>query len=210
MTTKYWDQAHQEKYSQSDWSNKPTLFAEAVGKYFPTTGTLVDIGTGQGQDAKYFAQLGYMVTATDFSDSALENAQQNIPNVKFIKVDTAQRLPFEDNSFDIVYSHLALHYFDNIVTKNVFTEIHRILKPGGIFATISNTIEDPEIMEEDYIEIEPGYYTTPGGLLKRYFSTDYMHEITKDLFEPLLLDAHGETYKDEIKTLIRFVGKGIK
>lgn len=210
MTDTYWNQAHKDKYSKSDWGSKPTLFAEAVSKYFPVTGRLLDIGTGQGQDANYFASLGYTVTATDFSDSALESAKQHISNVTFLKADTAQGLPFEDNSFDVVYSHLALHYFDDATTKKVFKDISRVLKPGGIFATITNTIEDPEVGEDGYKELERGFYKTPAGIVKRYFSIAYMTEVTQGLFETILLDANGETYKDEIKTLIRFIGKAVK
>jgi SAM-dependent methyltransferase len=210
MTDSYWDKSHTEIYSKSDWGIKPTIFSELAHNYFPKKGSLLDIGTGQGQDAAYFSSLGYDVTATDFSDEAISNAKRNIPAAKILKVDTEKGLPFDDNSFDVVYSHLALHYFTDEVTKKVFIDIHRILKPGGIFATITNTIEDPEILDSRYKKIETGFYNAPGGISKRYFSVDYMRTVTKDLYQPLLIDGNGETYKDEIKTLVRFIGRAVK
>ena len=209
MTQKYWDQAHINKYSKSDWSNKPTIFAQFAISYFPESGNILELGTGQGQDAAYFSSLGYRVTATDFSQEALKNAKQKIDDVKFMYLDTASGLPFDDNTFDIVYSHLALHYFDDNTTRKVFQDIHRILKPSGIFATITNTINDPEINDLQYKELEPGYFETD-GTSRRYFSKDYMEKVTAQLFSNLVLDENGESYKDEIKSLIRYIGKAIK
>jgi len=207
MTTNYWNRTHTEKYSKTDWVTKPSIFAEQCVEFFPQTGTLLEIGTGQGGDAEYFQSLGYKVTATDYSDEALKIAKARAKNVNFMNVDTAAGFPFDNESFDIVYSHMALHYFDAKVTEKVFRDIHRILKQGGIFATITNTMNDPEKEEYNYIELELGYYQDPQGIKKRYFSVDDMGRFTEGLFEPVLLDAKGRTYKDSDPDLTRFVGK---
>ena len=104
---------------------------------------------------------------------------------------------------------MALHYFDAATTKKVFADIYRVLKPEGIFATLVNSVDDSEMKEYNYEKIEDDFYKNPAGIAKRYFSVETMGEFTKDLFEPLLLDNEGKTYKDEIFTLIRFVGKKI-
>ncbi len=39
---------------------------------------------------------------------------------------------------------------------------------------------------------------------------DYLKDVTGELLKPVVLDSEGETYKDEIKTLIRFIGKANK
>jgi ubiquinone/menaquinone biosynthesis C-methylase UbiE len=208
MTKSYWDKAHIEKYSKSDWANKPSLFLQYALQYFPKSGSVLDIGTGQGQDAIHLQFLGYQVTAIDYSDVALKNAKKKTNGVTFLKVDTAKGLPFNDESFDVAYSHMALHYFDMKTTKKVFEDIHRILKPGGILAIITNTVDDPERHSRDYTKIEDNFYKTD-RLVKRYFSIEDMKNVTIGLFESLVLDNKGETYKDEIKSLIRFIGKKI-
>lgn len=81
------------------------------------------------------------------------------------------------------------------------------MKSGGIIASLFNTIEDPEIDNPQFKKIEEGYYQDPFGLSKRYFSTSYLETMTRELFIPIVLDNKGETYKDEIKPLIRFIGK---
>jgi SAM-dependent methyltransferase len=213
MLKDYWKKTH-EIYSKKDWINNTTIFAQFAVGHFPKQGKLLDLGAGQGQDSRYFAKLGYDVTSTDISDSALKlskkNADKDGLNIKFIEIDIANKLPFEDNSFDIVYSHLALHYFTDEKTREVFQEIFRVLKPQGILASLFNTTEDAETTDPSYTPIEKDYYKSPGGLLKRYFSVDYLKDVTGELFKPVVLDSNGETYKDEIKSLIRFIGKANK
>lgn len=166
MTKSYWNRVYENKYSQADWSQKPSIFATQTVQYFPETETLLEIGTGQGGDADFFQLQGYKVTATDYSENAVASARERVKNVDFHIIDTAQGLPFSDNSFDVVYSHLALHYFDAETTKKVFADIHRILKPECIFATLTNTVEDPEIAEYNYEKMQDGFYRDPKGIEK--------------------------------------------
>lgn len=205
----YWTMKHK-KYAKESWIDKPTLFATFALEHFPKSGRLLDLGAGQGQDSRFFAKNGYDVVSTDFSEIALDLAKQKSQRenlqIEFQNLDlTNKRFPFENNTFDICYSHLSLHFFTGEQTRNIFGEIHRILKPGGIVAILLNTIDDPEVGES--VEIEPELYDTPLGIVKRYFSLGYLDKLTKNLFDPEVIDAKGETYKDEIKTLVRFVGK---
>lgn len=207
MSKEYWNKKHSEDYSKTDWAYKPSIFATQAIKYFPSTGKILEIGTGQGGDAEYLHSLGYEVIATDYSDAAIESAAKRVSGVEFMNVDTSQGLPFAGSSFDVVYSHMAIHYFDAETTRKVFEDIYRILKPGGIIAVITNTVDDTD--KNESIELEPGYYQDPKGIKKRYFSIESMDKFTRGLFETVLLDANGETYKDDINTLIRFIGKKI-
>jgi SAM-dependent methyltransferase len=209
----FWRKTH-EIYSKKSWINNTTIFARFVVDYLPGSGQLLDLGAGQGQDSRYFAKLGYAVTSTDISGLALklskEAAEREGLNINFIELDIADTLPFADNSFDAVYSHLALHYFTAENTRAIFQEINRVLKPQGVLACLLNTIEDPEITGEEYKLIEKDYYQSPEGLLKRYFSVDYLSDAIRGLFTSIVLDDKGEAYKDEIKSLIRFIGTADK
>ncbi len=196
----YWEKKHQ-KYAQEDWISKPTVFATQVISFFPKSGKLLDLGAGQGQDSVYFADRGYQITAVDFNQYALD--QITDPRIEKRLADFSQPLPFSPGSYDIVYGHLALHYFNARRTQGLFNEIYNILKPGGIFATITNTTDDPEYGQDEKIEDD---YFEIGGIKKRFFSAESLNRFTTK-FETLLLDNKGETHKDEIKTLVRFVGR---
>jgi SAM-dependent methyltransferase len=200
-----WQKIHSD-YSKKDWVNKPSIFAEQVLKYFPKDGSLIELGGALGQDSLFFVSKGYDVLLTDLSSEVLKEGQMSGLRTK--QVDIGKPLPFPDNSFDVVYAHLSLHYFDRLVTHKVFDEISRILKSEGILAALFNSTTDPEYgtgtrIENNFFEIN--------SIKKRFFSVDAIKEFVED-YDVLLLDDSGETYKDNakgVKNLVRFVGRKI-
>lgn len=203
-----WQNIHQ-NYKQQDWIDKPSVFAEQALPYFPKVGKVLELGAGQAQDGCYFARHGFLVTSTDLEDSAIELAKQKVSDmdvsVEVQKVDLREVLPFDNESFDVVYAHLSLHYFDHATTIQLFGEIHRVLKLGGVFAFLVNSVNDPEYKQGK--EIEPDYFQI-NKTAKRYFSENTVREYTQ-LFDINLLDELGETYKDaakDVHNLVRFIG----
>jgi|GEM_PF-231030 len=205
-----WANLHQ-YYQGQDWINKPSLFAQTVLSYFPQSGRVLELGAGQGQDSRFFAGHGYDIVSTDLDQSALELSRSKMDQklakkITLQQLDLRQELPFASSSFDIVYAHLSLHYFPADLTARILFDVQRVLKPGGILAFLVNATSDPEYgtgrqLEPDYFEIEQ--------VSKRYFSTASLRSFTK-YFDILLLDNHGETYKDNAKgvhNLIRFIGE---
>jgi len=170
------------------------------------------LGAGQGQDSRFFAQKGYKVVSTDYAQEGLKLSRQQIneilkDHIALEELDLAHPFPYPDNSFNIVYAHLSIHYFDIKTTQQIFAEIKRVLKPGGIVAIMTNSTNDPEYntgnkLEENYFEVHP-------GMKKRFFSVETMGTFAKK-FQTLVLDNNGEGYKDrrkDVNHLIRFVGK---
>jgi SAM-dependent methyltransferase len=203
----YWDEKHK-KYAREDWILKPTIFAKFSVKFFPKTGRLLDLGAGQGQDSLFFAKKGYIVTSIDISNNALSHFRKRLqrfkkdPKIKTLIHDFSKGLPFEDSSFDIVYSHLSLHYFNRSTTRLVFREISRVLRKGGVFACLTNTLDDPEAKDGEKVEED---FFKVGEIFKRYFTTNTLGSFVKDDFQVVVLDNKGETYKDKIKSLVRLV-----
>lgn len=208
MSNDVWSDLHK-MYKEQDWIDKPSIFAEQAIKYFPQNGKVLELGAGQAQDGRFFAAHGYEVTATDFEETALEIAKQKAASeslvLDFQKVDLRNALPFEDESFDVVYAHLSLHYFDKETTQRIFAEIRRVLRKGGVFAFFVNSVHDPEYntgtkLESDYFQIDK--------TAKRYFSEQTAREFAHS-FDVQLVDELGETYKDAAKgvhNLVRFIG----
>jgi len=212
MTNNNWTNLHS-IYKKQDWIKLPSIFAEQAITYFPESGKILELGSGYGQDSIYFAKHDYEVTGTDIETDALrENLLANPSSVKdkikTVQLDLRQPMAFEDNSFDVVYAHLSLHYFDQSTTERIFDDIKRILKSDGILAYFTNSTSDPEYdtgkkLEEGYYEIE--------GEPKRYLNVETAGRFAHE-FSPLLLDNNGETYKDSVKgihNLIRFIGRKI-
>jgi ubiquinone/menaquinone biosynthesis C-methylase UbiE len=93
---------------------------------------VLEIGGGMGTDLAQFAAHGAVVTDLDLSAGHLQLAEENLRlrglGGRFIHHD-AEALPFDDGSFDVVYSNGVLHHTPNTVA--VVREIHRVLRPGG-------------------------------------------------------------------------------
>ena len=93
---------------------------------------LLEIGAGIGTDLAQFASGGAIVTDLDLSAGHLALARENFERRgltgEFVHHD-AERLPFDDNTFDVVYSNGVIHHTPN--THAVVREIHRVLKRGG-------------------------------------------------------------------------------
>ncbi len=203
----YWNDRHQD-YLKTDWIDKPSIFSQFCINYFPASGKLLELGSGQGQDSRFFAQKGYSVITSDFSEFALAQAKKTASTdlpLAFQLIDMGEPLPFPDKHFDIIYAHLSVHYFDDKKTTELFKEIHRVLKPHGIFAALTNTIEDPDVKTS--IKIEHGLYTSPNSIVRRFFDIPYFAAKVASLFSTIVLDAQGTTHKDAHSTLIRFIGK---
>lgn len=203
MADDFWAKLH-DIYSKEDWIAKPSLFAETVVDYLPESGSILGLGAGLGQDSAYFTDHGYAVTSTDLNIDQLQKLAGGKCAVK--AVDLREPLPFNDASFDVVYAHLALHYFDHDTTERIFNEIYRVLRLNGLLAFFTNSTSDPEYNTGQ--KVEEDYFNT-AGTLKRYFSVESAKRFARS-FEPILADNKGETYKDsakDIHSLIRYIGR---
>lgn len=202
-----WNQEHL-KYKDADWINTPSVFSGIAIKYFPSEGRLLDVGCGQGVDSRLFNQNGYKVDAFDFSDEGIKIAKeksQNL-NINFFEFNILDKLPFDNETFDIVYSHLSLHYFDKIETQKIFLEIYRVLKKGGILAIFVNSLK---LKENPGVKIEDDYYKSVDGLTRRYFTTSTLQDFTKN-FETLLLNDRGQTHSTRPSSsvgMIQYIGR---
>jgi ubiquinone/menaquinone biosynthesis C-methylase UbiE len=77
-------------------------------------------------------QRGAEVVGLDFSGEVIEIAKRNVPQAEFRQGD-AQDLPFEDESFDaVVCGYGVIHVPE---PEKALLEAHRVLRPGGRFAT---------------------------------------------------------------------------
>ncbi len=93
--------------------------------------SILDLGCGCGVDVAAYTKMGGTVTGLDKSGAMIELAKERYPQLsdQFVTSDFTQGLPFSDNQFHLVYARYALHYAKEL--DGVFSEIHRVLKPGG-------------------------------------------------------------------------------
>lgn len=93
--------------------------------------TVLCVGCGTGEECDYLIKRGAKkVVGIDISSNLIEYARKSYPRIEF-HVMNMEKLEFPDNSFDYIYSSLAMHYVDNWVKP--LMEIRRVLKNKGIF-----------------------------------------------------------------------------
>ena len=97
----------------------------------------LEIGSGTGYFSLNLMQLGAIerLTATDISPGMLERLAATAESLGLearTVATEAEELPFEDESFDIVFGHAVLHHIPDL--RRAFSEFRRVLRPGGAIA----------------------------------------------------------------------------
>lgn len=93
---------------------------------------LLEVGCGIGTDLVRFARGGARVVGIDLSENAIGLARRNLELHGcdgHLAVGDGTRLPFNDESVDLVYAHGVLQYAPD--PRGIVTEALRVLKPGG-------------------------------------------------------------------------------
>jgi SAM-dependent methyltransferase len=173
---------------------------------------VLELGCGTGNDAARLAGEGYTVTAVDLSGEAIGQAKAKFgPAARFLVADIAQPLPFRDGAFDAVMSNVALHMFPDGVTRAVFAEVGRVIRPGGLFLFHVNALEDRPLRARRLParELEPDYVAEESGQTMHFFSEAYLRELLDRWEQVRLVPVQvphretGELYKQVWRGLAR-------
>jgi len=79
-------------------------------------------------------------------------------------------LTFKDNSFDVIYAHLSLQYFNDAITTKIFDKLYRMLRPKGLLFVKCKSVKDKlygkgrKVEEDVYVKSH----------LRHFFSKEYM------------------------------------
>ncbi|SRR6266496_3404367 len=93
---------------------------------------VLEIGVGMGADYLEWLKAGACATGVDLSAISIERARRRCELAGYqpdLRVADAERLPFPDHTFDVVYSYGVMHHSPN--TAHCVSEARRVLKPGG-------------------------------------------------------------------------------
>ena len=112
--------------------DEATLYSDRL----PLLGaSILELGCGGAQHTVAIAGLDHTIELTALEVDQIQHAKNltsiNKPNITF-KLAGAQAIPESDASFDIVMLFKSLHHVPLDLLGQALTEIHRVLKPGGL------------------------------------------------------------------------------
>lgn len=94
---------------------------------------VLEIGLGQGADSMQIINRGAIYYGIDLTEESVRRVKKRFELYKLpyqdVVIGNAEKLPFDSDFFDIVYSHGVIHHAENIY--NIVDEIHRVLKKNG-------------------------------------------------------------------------------
>ena len=210
----FWDRSYRQRRESGndlDWAGawtRPFLVPLREAGVW----TVLELGCGTGNDAARLASEGYSVTAVDLSAEAITQAQARYGSLASFQVaDVTKRLPFADGSFDAVMANVSLHMFPDAVTREVFAQVGRLVRAGGLFVFHVNSLQDRPLRARDLParELEPDYVAEESGQTVHFFSEPYLRELLarwqQVQLEPLLVPHRttGEPFKHVWRGLAR-------
>lgn len=142
----HWDERY--RSSERIWSGNPNpqLVAEVTGR---PPGLALDVGCGEGADAIWLAQAGWMVVGADISGVALERAAQHARDtdpaaaerIHWWQVDLLAKAP-EPDSFDLVSAQFMQLPPDR--RTPLFTALAAAVRAGGMLLIVGHHPSDLE------------------------------------------------------------------
>ncbi len=126
----------------------------AIGRYERVLEVACGTGRGFLEIAKFTNEK---IIAMDLSVNMLKKAEMKIKKYHLngkvdLLVGNAKHLPFNDNSFDVLYNSYMFDLIDQNEMAGIVSEFRRVLKPGGklVLVNLSKNTERKIIYEEFY------------------------------------------------------------
>lgn len=120
---------------------------ERLGMLLGPSDQILEIGCGTGSTALRIAGCVANVTATDVSRGMIDIARARLgpeapANVTFLQADAQEVI--DDHPFDAVCAFSLLHLVDDL--PSVLAQVHRQLKPGGLFISKTVCVKEANIL----------------------------------------------------------------
>ena len=146
-----WDAVKSESWNEISEEFLPVALSW-VRKYH----SVLDIGTGKGRHAFFFAKNGFKVSAIDLSESSITYVKEQIKEKGLDNIDARvedmAELSYENQSFDCVICFHTIYHtsYDGVV--KALREINRVLKDKGEAFISFNTKDNPHYVKEKTVD----------------------------------------------------------
>ncbi len=166
-----WYDRNAEEYAQKIFAVVPLKSIEEFLTYLPPHPSVLEAGCGPGRESMIFHEKGVEVIGVDLSESLLKIAREKNPEVTFVKANFLE-LPFEENTFDGVWSHASLVHLETIDdVRRALGEFYRVLKPNGVayIAVKAQTGDEKTAVVTDALSKHDRFF--------RYYTSDELTDL---------------------------------
>jgi len=202
-----WNKVYRNDYSF--FGDSPSNFALDCYEEFKKhrVKKILELGCGQGRDSIFFASNDIDVVALDSSHVAVELLSK-ITNEKNLSIrpmthNVNQGIPFDDSSFDAVYSHMFFNMrFSADKIKYLFVEVNRVLKKEGFNLFSVRSDHDP--MCGKGALVEDGIYEINSFQIRFFTKSNIEDIVTKTGFN---LYKISEAYEEPVNLFCVYTNK---
>ena len=188
--TQFWN----ERFDKEEFifGKEPNEYlVEQTTQYLKPGNSVLCIADGEGRNGVWLAKQGMQVTGFDVSDIALMKANQfakdNQVEIQYSLCDT-DGFDWQANAYDAVIG-IFIQFADPVMRTRIFQQVHRALKPGGIFILQGYT---PKQLE---------YKTGGPSLIEHLYTEEMIRDLSQE-FEILNLIC----YEKELSEGARHTG----
>ena len=158
-----------------------------------STGPVLEIGCGPGDDTAVLVEAGLDVVAFDLNAAAAATAQSRVPQARVCCQDVRAPFPLGAGMAGAVIASLSLHYFSWDDTTALFARVREALAPGGVLVCRLNSTEDTHFGATGHPMIEPDFFLVDGQP-KRFFSAQAIDALFGAGWA-VVSKAHATTHK---------------
>ena len=116
---------------------------ELIREYGGSARDALDYGCGAGRSTRFLKRLGLETVGVDVSPDMLEQARSQDNSGEY-RLITGGKLPFEEASFDIVFSSFVFLEVARLQeVEAILTEMKRVLRKNGIIVFVTSSLEAP-------------------------------------------------------------------
>jgi len=130
----FWSDLYKTEQAGWELGQESTILPVILPQLKLVKSRILVLGSGSGHDAAYFAKLGHVVTAVDFSDEALKRAKQKyaeLDTLTFVRADIFNLPEKWNEQFDMVFEHTCFCAISPDKRDQLIKVWRRVLQPHG-------------------------------------------------------------------------------